>query len=66
MDKKFISLESVTKTFLLPSGPMVVLSDLNLQIERGETLCIVGPSGCGKTTILNLISGFLTSDVPDR
>jgi NitT/TauT family transport system ATP-binding protein len=60
VDKKFISLESVTKTFLLPSGPMVVLSDLNLQIERGKTLCIVGPSGCGKTTILNLISGFLT------
>ena len=39
---------------------MIVLSDLNLQVERGKTLCIVGPSGCGKTTILNLISGFLT------
>lgn len=59
-DKKFISLEGVTKTFLLPSGPVTVLSNLNLQVERGKTLCIVGPSGCGKTTILNLISGFLT------
>jgi NitT/TauT family transport system ATP-binding protein len=59
-NKKFISLERVTKTFMLPSGPITVISDLNLQVERGKTLCIVGPSGCGKTTILNLISGFLT------
>jgi NitT/TauT family transport system ATP-binding protein len=59
-DKKFISLERVTKTFDLPSGSVTVLSNLNLQVERGKTLCIVGPSGCGKTTILNLISGFLT------
>jgi NitT/TauT family transport system ATP-binding protein len=58
-DEGFISLESVTKTFILPSGPMNVLSNLSLRVKRGKTLCIVGPSGCGKTTILNLISGFL-------
>ncbi len=59
VDKNFISLESVTKTFITPSGANTVLLNVSLQVAKGRTLCIVGPSGCGKTTILNLISGFL-------
>lgn len=58
-DDTFISLANVTKTFATPSGAITVLSNISLQVKKGETLCIVGPSGCGKTTILNLISGFL-------
>lgn len=34
------------------------LSDINLEIEDGEFICIVGPSGCGKSTLLNLIAGL--------
>lgn len=51
-----IELKNVTKKF----GSVTVLSDVNLKVERGKTLCIVGPSGCGKTTILNLFAGFIT------
>ena len=36
--------------------------DLDLNLERGEILCLLGPSGCGKTTTLRLIAGFDTSD----
>ena len=36
-----------------------ILTDLNLQIKKGETVAFVGDSGAGKTTILNLIIGFL-------
>ena len=36
--------------------------DLDLDLERGEILCLLGPSGCGKTTTLRLIAGF---DLPD-
>ncbi|MGG1661599.1 ABC transporter ATP-binding protein [Brevibacillus sp. NRS-1366] len=35
------------------------LSDINLQIQEGEFICIVGPSGCGKTTFLNTVAGLL-------
>ena len=35
------------------------LLDTNLDIVRGELLCLIGPSGCGKSTLLNMIGGLL-------
>ncbi len=43
----------------LPSGQRV-LSDLNLQVQRGETLVFLGRSGSGKTTTLKLVNRLLT------
>ncbi len=39
-----------------------ILKNIDLQIEKGEFICIIGPSGCGKSTLLNLIGGFLEND----
>jgi ATP-binding cassette subfamily B protein len=36
-----------------------VLTDINLDIERGEVLALVGPSGAGKSTIFSLILKFI-------
>ena len=36
-------------------APVEVLSEIDLEVHRGETLAIVGPSGSGKSTLLNLI-----------
>ena len=35
------------------------LLNTNLDIQRGELLCLIGPSGCGKSTLLNMIGGLL-------
>jgi NitT/TauT family transport system ATP-binding protein len=34
------------------------LSEVILDVEPGEFVCLLGPSGCGKTTLLNLVAGF--------
>jgi len=52
-----LQLQNVSKRFdAVAKGPSVeVLSGINLEVARGETLAIVGPSGSGKSTLLNII-----------
>lgn len=40
------------------SQPLPALRDVNLEVRRGEFLCLLGPSGCGKSTLLNLFAGL--------
>jgi len=54
-----LSLEHVTKTF----GDIVALSDVNLEVARGEFVVLLGPTGAGKTTTLRVTAGL---ERPDR
>src|SRR6056297_3411550 len=38
---------------------ILALDDINLEIRRGEFLCVLGPSGCGKSTLLKTIAGYI-------
>jgi len=38
------------------------VSDISLEIRKGELFTLLGPSGCGKTTLLRLLAGFLHPD----
>lgn len=56
-----VEYESVARTFNGPSGSFVAVRDIDLQVRRGEFVCIIGPSGCGKSTLLNMAAGLLTT-----
>src|SRR3981081_3401752 len=55
-----IKLKSVAKVFLTDEVETHALSDVNLDVERGESVSIAGPSGCGKSTLLSIL-GLLDS-----
>ncbi len=48
----------INVTKLYPDGTKAV-DNLNLEIERGEFVCLIGPSGCGKTTTLKMINRLI-------
>lgn len=50
-----LRVEDLSVTF----GRQQVLKDINLDIQKGETLAIIGESGCGKTVLLKTLLGLL-------
>jgi len=52
-----IKITNLTKTFHMPQ-PLPILKGIDLEIVRGELLCIVGASGVGKSTFLHLLGGL--------
>lgn len=50
-----INLISINKEFRSEELITRALNDININIEKGDFLCIMGPSGCGKSTLLNVI-----------
>jgi polar amino acid transport system ATP-binding protein len=47
-----IKIEHVYKSF----GNLEVLHDINLEVNKGEVVCIIGPSGSGKSTLLRCLN----------
>jgi putative ABC transport system ATP-binding protein len=57
-NETLVNVYGVEKVFHRGSEDIHVLSNLNLQVPKGEFLALMGPSGSGKSTLLNLIGGL--------
>ena len=51
-----ISAKGLTLTFETNDGPVHALSDVTVDIQKGEFVSFIGPSGCGKTTFLRVLA----------
>ncbi len=46
-------------------GPIKAVAGINIEVHRGEIVCLIGSNGAGKTTTLMAISGILKPDAGD-
>ena len=60
-----IKLQNLTKVFATEEVETHALSQVSLEIARGEYVAIGGPSGCGKSTLLSIL-GLLDSPLTAR
>lgn len=55
MSELVLKTEKLDKVFELGRRKIRALSDVNLQVKKGDFISIMGPSGSGKTTLLNML-----------
>lgn len=55
---KILVTKSLTKKF----GGLAALSEVDLEVSKGDIYGIIGPNGAGKTTLFNVVTGFFLGD----
>jgi NitT/TauT family transport system ATP-binding protein len=53
-----ISVRGVNRVYGPRGNHVLALQDIDLDVGRGEFVCLVGASGCGKSTLLTLLAGL--------
>ena len=56
----FVSLENINFTY--PNTNKLIINNLNLKVNKGETIGLIGESGKGKTTLINIFLGLTKPD----
>ncbi|MDO6589269.1 ABC transporter ATP-binding protein [Loktanella sp. D2R18] len=57
-DEGFLTFSGLHKVYPTPKGPLTVVEDFNLKVNKGEFISLIGHSGCGKSTVLTMAAGL--------
>lgn len=57
-DERYLEFSKLTKIYPTPKGPLTVLEDVELKMNKGEFITLIGHSGCGKSTALTMAAGL--------
>ena len=58
IESRFLDFSQLHKAYPTPKGPLTVVEDFDLKIDRGEFISLIGHSGCGKSTVLTMAAGL--------
>ncbi|PIE98224.1 MAG: lipoprotein-releasing system ATP-binding protein LolD [Treponema sp.] len=62
MNNTVLEISNLKKSFASTNENLLILNDLSLNINSGNTVSVTGSSGSGKSTLLNIIGGLEKSD----
>jgi len=57
-DQRYLEFSQVQKTYPTPDGPLTVVDDFQLTLDKGDFVTLIGHSGCGKSTVLSMAAGL--------
>ncbi|MGV6810610.1 MAG: ABC transporter ATP-binding protein [Brevirhabdus sp.] len=58
LEKRFVDFSQVHKVYPTPKGPLTVVENFDLKLDKGEFISLIGHSGCGKSTALTMVAGL--------
>ena len=56
--RRYMEFWKLNKVYPTPKGPLTVVEDFNLLMDKGEFVSLIGHSGCGKSTVLTMAAGL--------
>ncbi len=58
VENRYLEFFKLNKVYPTPKGPLTVVEDFNLIMDKGEFVSLIGHSGCGKSTVLTMAAGL--------